>query len=147
MSVRMVDVTSKPEVYREAIAEGKIRLRRETLELIRSGRVEKGDVLTASQVAAILAVKRTPDIIPLCHPIPITHIAVDWFYGEDYLGVRVKVKTTAKTGAEMEALTGVLVALLNVWDMVKKYEKDEKGEYPNTLIYDVRVIRKFKQGG
>ena len=145
MSIKMVDITLKPEVYREAVAEGRIKLRRKTLELIRSGRVEKGDVFSASQIAAILAVKRTPDLIPLCHPIPITHVNVEWFYGEDYLGVRVTVKTTAKTGAEMEALTGVLVALLNVWDMVKKYEKDEKGQYPYTLIYDVKVIKKSKQ--
>ena len=141
----MIDITYKPDVYREAIAEGKIKLRKETLKLIKEGKVEKGDVLSASQIASILAVKKTPELIPLCHPIPITHVSVNWFFGEDYLGVRVTVKTTAKTGAEMEALTGVLTALLNVWDMVKKYEKDEKGRYPYTLIYDVRVIKKSKQ--
>jgi len=142
----MVDITKKPIVYREAVAEGVIRLRKETVERIRNNRVEKGDVLTVSKIAAINAVKNTPYLIPLCHNIPITHVIVDFSYIDDErIKAIVKVRTTAKTGVEMEALVGVAMALLNIWDMVKKYEKDEKGQYPFTAIEYIRVISKVKQ--
>ncbi|MET1160667.1 MAG: cyclic pyranopterin monophosphate synthase MoaC [Thermoprotei archaeon] len=141
----MVDITGKEEVYREAVAEGIIRLKPETIERIRSGRVEKGDVLTVSRIAAIQAVKKTPEILPLCHNIPVTHVDVEYeFVDKNRLLVRVRVKTTAKTGVEMEALTGVSAALLNIWDMVKKYEKDEQGQYPDTWIEYIRVVSKIK---
>ena len=142
--VRMVDISGKEPVYREAVARGRIRLRRETVERIRSGRVEKGDVESVARVAAIMAVKKTPEIVPLCHPIPITGVDVGIEYGEDSVEVEVRVRTTYKTGVEMEALTGVTAALLAIWDMVKKYEKDEEGQYPYTRIEDVRVVRKVK---
>ncbi|MEM0000631.1 MAG: cyclic pyranopterin monophosphate synthase MoaC [Desulfurococcaceae archaeon] len=145
MSARMIDVTSKNEAYREATATGFIRLKRDTVELIKRNLVEKGDVLTISSVAAINAVKQTPHILPLTHNIPITGVDVKFNVEDDGVKVYVKVKTTAKTGVEMEALVGVAVALLNVWDMVKKYEKDEKGGYPYTEITEIKVLEKIKR--
>jgi len=141
---KMVDVTGKAEVYREATATGFIKLKPETVKRIREGGVEKGDVLTVSTIAAINAVKSVPHLLPLTHNIPITSVDVKFTLVEDGVRVHVKVKTTAKTGVEMEALMGVLVALLNIWDMVKKYEKDERGQYPHTVISDVRVVEKIK---
>jgi len=143
--VKMVDITSKKEVYREAVASGKIILRKETLEKIVKGEIEKGNVFNVATVAAILAAKRTWELIPLCHPIPITNVKVDFVMNENSIVVKVVVKTTAKTGVEMEALTGVTTALLTIWDMVKKYEKDEKGQYPFTRIVDVKVESKIKR--
>jgi len=140
----MVDITGKPPVYREAVAKGRIRLKPSTIRLIKEGRVEKGDVGSVARIAAILAVKKTPEIVPLCHPIPITGVDVMVGLDESIVEVEVRVRTTAKTGVEMEALTGVTAALLAVWDMVKKYEKDEAGQYPYTRIEDVRVVGKVK---
>jgi cyclic pyranopterin phosphate synthase len=109
------------------------------------GTVEKGDVLATMKVAAILAVKNTPTIIPHAHPIPIEWVGVDHeFIGDDTISVKVSVKTTWKTGVEMDALTGVAAALLTIWDMVKKYEKDERGNYPETFIEKVVVEEKVK---
>jgi cyclic pyranopterin phosphate synthase len=144
MSVRMIDVTEKPYSYREATATGFIRLRRETIELIKNKLVEKGDVLAVSTVAAINGVKNTPFLLPLTHNIPITSVKVDYEFLDDGVRVYVNVKTTAQTGVEMEALVGAVMALLNIWDMVKKYEKNEAGQYPYTVINDVRVIEKVK---
>jgi len=144
MSVRMIDVTEKPYSYREATATGFIRLRRETIELIKNKLVEKGDVLAVSTVAAINGVKNTPFLLPLTHNIPITSVKVDYEFLDDGIRVYVNVKTTAQTGVEMEALVGAVMALLNIWDMVKKYEKNEAGQYPYTVINDVRVIEKVK---
>ena len=141
----MVDITSKPEVYREAVASGVIRLKPSTIEKIVKGEIEKGDVFTTARVAGILAVKNTPQIIPHCHPIPYTGIKVSFtVLGSDRIKVTVKVKTTWKTGVEMDALTGVMAALLTIWDMVKKYEKDERGNYPETFIERVVVEEKVK---
>jgi cyclic pyranopterin phosphate synthase len=142
--VKMIDITEKAEVYREATATGFIKLRPETIKRIREGLVEKGDVFTVSTIAAINAVKNVPHLLPLTHNIPITTVDVQYVVEEDGVRVYVKVKTTAKTGVEMEALTGATIALLNIWDMVKKYEKDEKGQYPYTVISDVRIIEKIK---
>jgi len=144
MNVKMVDVTGKDVVFREAVAEGRIKLRRETLRLVRSGGVEKGDVFSIAKIAAIMAVKKTSEIIPLTHPIPITHVDVDVEAGEDNIYVRVTVRTNAQTGVEMEALTGVAASLLTVWDLVKKYEKDDMGQYPTTEISSIKVISKVK---
>ncbi|ABL77722.1 cyclic pyranopterin monophosphate synthase MoaC [Thermofilum pendens] len=145
VNVRMVDITGKAESERLAVAEGKIRLRRETIEKIRRGEVPKGDVLAVAKTAAIMAVKKTWEIIPLCHPIPITFVDVNFDVMEEELRVRVEVKTTAKTGVEMEALTGASVALLTVWDMVKSLEKDQEGQYPYTEINSIRVVEKVKR--
>ncbi len=140
----MIDITEKPLAYREAVARGRIRLKKETIEKIRAGEVKKGDVLTVARVAAIQSVKDTPRIIMLCHPIQVTSTDVDFKIGEDYIEVSVKVKAIAQTGVEMEALTAVSSALLNVWDMVKYLEKDESGNYPHTRIEEIVVDRKVK---
>jgi cyclic pyranopterin monophosphate synthase len=141
---QMVDISTKGDVVREATASGKIFLRPETLAAIREGTVVKGNVLATARVAATLAVKKTPDLIPMCHQIPISSISVDFVEGSGYLEATVVVKMTGKTGVEMEALTGVSVALLTVWDMVKSAEKDAQGQYPVTRITDVRVVEKKK---
>ena len=141
---QMVDISSKGDVTREAVAAGKIFLRQETLAAIRDGTVVKGNVLTTARVAATLSVKNTPILIPMCHSIAISAIDVDFIEGDGFIGVSVRVKTTGKTGVEMEALTGVSVALLTVWDMVKSAEKDDDGQYPYTRISDVRVVEKIK---
>ena len=141
----MVGVGHKPDVLRVAEAEGKIALRPETLELVRAGGVEKGDPLLTAQLAAILAAKKTPELIPLCHPIPITKVDVEVGVEEDGIRVRTRVEAVAKTGVEMEALTATAIALLTIWDMVKKHEKDEAGQYPHTAITGVRVVSKLKE--
>jgi cyclic pyranopterin phosphate synthase len=141
---QMVDISDKGEVVREATAAGKIFLQPETLKAIREGTVVKGNVLATARVAATLAVKNTASIIPMCHPIPISSISVDFQDGEGYIEAIVVVKMTGKTGVEMEALTGVSVALLTVWDMVKSAEKDKDGQYPVTRIADIHVIEKKK---
>ncbi|NMB84902.1 MAG: putative cyclic pyranopterin monophosphate synthase accessory protein [Methanosaeta sp. PtaB.Bin018] len=142
--VGMVDITEKPPVIRTATARGSIKLREATLEAVRSDSVKKGDVLTVARLAAILAVKDTPRLIPLCHPIPITGLDVDFVLDEEQMSVTVTVTSLGKTGVEMEALTGVSAALLNVWDMVKYLEKDETGNYPETLIEEIKVLEKRK---
>jgi cyclic pyranopterin phosphate synthase len=144
MSVKMVDISSKGPVAREATATGTIRLKPSTLEMIRDGGIEKGDVVAVAKVAAIQAVKRTPEMIPLCHPIPVEHVGTDFRLEEGGVRVTVHVKAVAKTGVEMEALAGVSAALLTVWDMTKKYEKDEHGQYPATVISEIRVLDKKK---
>ncbi|MCE4606167.1 MAG: cyclic pyranopterin monophosphate synthase MoaC [Desulfurococcales archaeon] len=141
----MIDVTEKPEVYREATASGIIKLKPTTVSRIVKGEIEKGDVFTTARVAGLLAVKNTPQIIPHCHPIPYTGITVTFnVIGDDRIKAMVKVRTTWKTGVEMDALTGVMASLLTIWDMVKKYEKDEHGNYPETFIEEVRVEEKVK---
>jgi cyclic pyranopterin phosphate synthase len=144
--VRMVDISGKEEVTREAVAEGRIRLREATLRAIREGTVLKGNVLATARVAAILAVKETPRIIPLCHPIPLSGIDVDFADGEGFIQATVRVRSMGPTGVEMEALTGVSVALLTIWDMVKSAEKDTAGQYPETGIEGIRVLEKRKGG-
>jgi cyclic pyranopterin phosphate synthase len=140
----MVDISEKKEVKREAIAEGKIILKPETIKLIREKKIEKGDPLQISLVSATNAVKKTPELVPFCHFILLEDIKVSFVVENFSITVRVKVKSTSKTGLEMEALSGVLNALLNIWDVVKKYEKDDSGNYPFTFIKDVRVVRKVK---
>ncbi len=141
---RMVDITPKRYVLRVAKARGRIKLRRETIKLIKERRVEKGDVITVTKIVAMNAVKRTSELLPFCHQIEITHVDVDVRLSDDYVEVEVTVKSVARTGVEMEALMGVSMALLNVWDMVKKYEKDETGNYPWTRISDIIVVEKVK---
>jgi len=145
MRVLMVDVTDKADVYREAEAEGFIKLRPETLKRIREGSVEKGDIFSTTNIAAILAAKKTAELLPLCHPIPLTNVSVEMTVEEEGVRVRTLVKAVGKTGVEMEALVATAVALLNVWDMVKKYEKDESGEYPYTEITSIKVKSKIKR--
>ncbi|MFB0514616.1 MAG: cyclic pyranopterin monophosphate synthase MoaC [Candidatus Bathyarchaeia archaeon] len=143
----MVDVTSKPEVYREATAKGKIKLKSETINLIRGGKIEKGSPFDVAKIAGILAAKNTSSLIPLCHPLPLTNVDVDInIVDNSTVEVNATVKTRAQTGVEMEALVAVSVALLTVWDMTKQYEKDKAGRYPSTAIQDIRVVRKIKRG-
>jgi cyclic pyranopterin phosphate synthase len=140
----MVDVSEKRDVMREARAEGRIYLRPETLRAIRDGTVLKGNVLATARVAAITGVKQTSSLIPMCHPLPIGGVTVDFEEGEGYIGASVWVRSYGKTGIEMEALTGVSMALLTIWDMVKSAEKDENGQYPSTRIEGIHVVEKRK---
>ena len=142
--VQMVDISGKDDVTREAVAEGRIYLREATIREIRKGALLKGNVLATARVAAVLAVKETPRIIPLCHPIPLSGIDVDFADGEGYILATVSVRSRGPTGVEMEALTGVSAALLTVWDMVKSAEKDAAGQYPETRIDGIRVLAKRK---
>ena len=142
----MVDITSKPEVHREATAKGRIKLKPETIKRIKEGKIEKGDIFTVAKVAGILAAKNTSSLIPLCHPLPLTKVNVDLKTIDDSaVEIEAIVKTKAQTGVEMEALAAVSAALLTVWDMTKQYEKDAKGQYPDTVIESIRVVRKLKQ--
>jgi len=141
---QMVDISAKGDVVREAVAAGKIFLRPETLRAIRDGAVVKGNVLSTARVAATLSVKNTPSLIPMCHSIPISAIEVDFNEGDGFIETTVRVKSTGRTGVEMEALVGVSLALLTIWDMVKSAEKDKAGQYPVTRIDDIRVIEKRK---
>jgi len=142
----MIDVSGKAEVLREVTASGTIHLKSETVKCVKEGRIVKGDPLYTAKVAAILAAKRTSDLIPLCHPLPLTSVAVcPKILDDTTIEVSVTVKTCAQTGVEMEALSAVSVALLTIWDMTKQYEKDVDGQYLSTVIQNVRVIRKYKQ--
>lgn len=144
----MVDVTAKPEVYREATAEGIIKLKPETVRLIKEGKIEKGDPLQAAKIAGVLAAKNTSSLIPLCHPLPLTDVklAVN-VVDQSTVRAEATVKTRAQTGVEMEALVATAVALLTVWDMTKMYEKDKRGQYPTTAVQNIRVTRKVKEAG
>jgi len=142
----MVDVSKKPEVFREATATGSICLKKATIKSIKEGKIEKGDVFTVAKIAGISAAKRTSELLPLCHPLPLTNVKVHLKVRDDSAVVaEATVKTIAKTGVEMEALVAVSVALLTVWDMTKQYEKDEAGQYPDTAIEEIRVVRKEKR--
>ncbi|ARM77090.1 cyclic pyranopterin monophosphate synthase MoaC [Acidianus manzaensis] len=140
----MIDISNKETVVRTAIAEGFIKLKKETIERIKNGQVEKGDVISVAKVAGILAAKKTSELLPMCHPIPLELINVDLKIEESGIKITSEIKAHYKTGVEMEALTAVSVALLTVWDMVKKYEKDENGQYPETEIQNIKVIKKTK---
>jgi cyclic pyranopterin monophosphate synthase len=142
----MVDVSGKLEILREATAVGIIKLKAETIELIKKGKVAKGDPLQTAKIAGVLAAKRTSDLIPLCHPLPLTSVEVEVRVSDKFtVEALATVKTKAQTGVEMETLTAVSVALLTVWDMTKQYEKDSEGQYPSTTIDNIHVVRKFKQ--
>lgn len=133
----MVDVGEKPASRRVAIARGEVHLRPETISLVRQGLLKKGDVLTVAQVAGIYAAKRTADLIPLCHPIPIEQITVELEVDDSLPGVVItaSVHSMGKTGVEMEALTAVSVAALTVYDMIKAVEKTAR-------IHNIRLISK-----
>ena len=124
-NAHMVDVTDKALTDRIAVAENHIRMARETFDMITEGRAKKGDVLGVARLAGIMAAKRTPDLIPLCHPLPITKVSVDLVPDADLPGIRITatVRTTGQTGVEMEALTAASVAALTVYDMTKAVDK------------------------
>jgi len=134
---RMVDVGHKPDTERVAVARGEVIMKPETLQLIRDGQMKKGDVLTVAQIAGISASKRTSDLIPLCHPLPLSKIDVDFTLQDSLPGIMISatVKVTGKTGVEMEALTAVTVAALTIYDMAKAAEKTMR-------IQNIRLIEK-----
>ena len=138
----MVDVGFKPDTERVAVAAGQITMQPETLALIQAGAVKKGDVLTVAQIAGIQAAKRTHELIPMCHPLLLTHIAVELAPGsapgQAWIDIKATVRTTGKTGVEMEALTAVAVAALTVYDMCKAVDR-------GMTISEVRLIH--KRGG
>ena len=140
----IVNIGSKPVVERRATAKGRVILNQATKAAIVSGGIKKGDVLEASTIAAIQAVKDTPRIIPHCHPIPLEGTSVDWSWEDTSLWCSVTVSAHYKTGIEMEALTGVAAGLLCAFDMVKSLEKDDDGQYPVARISDLEVVEKFK---
>jgi cyclic pyranopterin phosphate synthase len=134
---RMVDVGQKPDTERLAVARGEVLMRSETLALIRAGAMKKGDVLAVAQVAGVMAAKRTSELIPLCHPLPLTQVLVDFELDDNLPGVRItaSARTVAKTGVEMEALTAVSVAALTIYDMAKAAEKTMR-------IQNIRLVEK-----
>jgi cyclic pyranopterin phosphate synthase len=136
-NARMVDVGQKENTERIAIAKGEVVMKEKTLELIREGSIQKGDVLTVAQIAGIMAAKRTSELIPMCHPLPLHDIKLELSLNSELPGVKITstVKTIAKTGVEMEALTAVAVAALTVYDMAKAAEKTMK-------IQNVRLVQK-----
>ena len=142
---QMVDVGDKPDSRRRAVACGTIHLTPSTVAAIREDGIDKGDVLATARIGAIQAVKHTWETIPMCHGIPITNVDVEFDVREDAVVLTVTVETTGKTGCEMEALEGVTTGLNVVWDMVKAAEKDAEGQYPDTRIADVGVVRKEKR--
>jgi cyclic pyranopterin phosphate synthase len=142
----MVDVSEKPEIHREATATGRIKLQPKTIQLMKEGKIAKGDPCYTARIAGILAAKKTSELIPLCHPLPLTNVEVNVkLEGSNSVTVTSRVKTKARTGVEMEALTATAAALLTVWDMVKQYEKDSQGQYPSTAIEDIHVVEKIKK--
>ncbi len=132
---RMVDVSDKPVTTREAVAQGMLHMAPGTLALAVSGQAKKGDVFAAAELAGVMAAKRTSDLIPLCHPLPLTAIKVDIKAVDAGLMVTTRVKTTAQTGVEMEALTAASVALLTLYDMLKAADKA-------MTILDLKVVAK-----
>jgi cyclic pyranopterin phosphate synthase len=133
----MVDVGGKPDTERVAVAKGEITMRPETLALIQEGGIPKGDVLAVAQVAGIMAAKRTHGLIPMCHPLLLTHVAVEFApnEAENLIEITATVKTTGKTGVEMEALTAVAMAALTIYDMCKAVDRA-------MLITNIRLVRK-----
>jgi cyclic pyranopterin phosphate synthase len=134
-AARMVDVSAKPATDRRATARGKLLLSRETLDLVKEGRTPKGDVLAAARIAGIMAAKRTPDLIPLAHPLPLSHASVELTFEADGIAIEATVGTTAPTGVEMEALTAVAVAGLTLYDMLKAIERGAR-------LTDVHLVAK-----
>lgn len=137
---RMVDIGGKPDTSRTAKAKGEIVMLKDTLELIIAGSIAKGDTLGAAQFAGIMAAKRTSELIPLCHPLPLNQITIDFEFDEELPGIRItaSAKTIGKTGVEMEALTAVSIAALTIYDMAKSAEKTMR-------IQNIRLVE--KRGG
>ena len=140
----IVEIGEKPMVERRAKATGLLHLSGATVTSVKSGQVAKGDVIEASTIAAVQAVKMTPSIVPHCHPIPIEGCKVEWTREGNSLRCTVKVSARYRTGVEMEALTGVSAGLLCAWDMVRPLEKDDDGQYPQARISDIVVLEKYK---
>ena len=135
--VRMVDVSEKAATAREAVAQGVVTMHPETFDLIGDQKVEKGNVLEAARIAGIMAAKRTAELIPMCHPLSITHVKVDFFPQPDTHSIRIEavVRVVGQTGVEMEALTAVSIAALTIYDMCKSYDR-------SMAISDVYLLKK-----
>jgi cyclic pyranopterin monophosphate synthase len=131
----MVDISAKASTVREAVAEGRISMASAALEAIKAGSVKKGDVLATARIAGIMAAKRTSDLIPLCHPLALSKVAVDFEFEEDAIRVTALARLTGQTGVEMEAMTAVSVALLTLYDMAKALDKA-------MVISEVRLLSK-----
>jgi cyclic pyranopterin monophosphate synthase len=131
----MVDISTKAETIREAVAEGRIRMSAEALAAIQEGAVKKGDVLATARIAGIMAAKKTSELIPLCHPLALSKVAVDFVFEDDALRVTALARLTGQTGVEMEAMTAASVALLTIYDMAKAIDK-------SMVISDVRLLAK-----
>ncbi|MFZ0917346.1 MAG: cyclic pyranopterin monophosphate synthase MoaC [Candidatus Udaeobacter sp.] len=136
-NAQMVDVSAKPMSKRRAVAAGKIRLQRDTLDLIKNDRIAKGNVFATARIAGIQAAKQTSQLIPLCHTLPLGEVKVDIVASKESATVKCTAQTVAQTGVEMEALVGATVALLSIYDMCKAVDKEMQ-------IYDVRLIEKTK---
>ena len=136
--VRMVDVSAKPQSLRIAIATGKIKIKRATANAISRNRIGKGNVFAAAQIAGIQAAKRTAELIPLCHPLPLSNVEIDFQMKGGAVNATCSARTTAQTGVEMEALAGVAIALLTIYDMCKAIDKEME-------ISDVRLVKKEKR--
>lgn len=134
-SARMVDISGKAVTTREAVATGRIDMSREAAAAIAAGTMKKGDVLAVARIAGIMAAKRTADLIPLCHPLPLSSVAVDLVPDEEGVTVNVTARTTGRTGVEMEALTGASAALLTIYDMAKAMDKA-------MIIRNIRLLSK-----
>lgn len=134
---RMVDVSHKPDQERMAVAEGFISLNKDTIGLIKENKIKKGDVITVARIAGIQAAKQTSSLIPLCHPLPLHHIEIKERLEEEGITMHVEVKTSGKTGVEMEALTAVSMTLLTIYDMCKAVDKE-------MVIKSVKLISKIK---
>jgi cyclic pyranopterin phosphate synthase len=135
---KMVDVSTKPVQLREAVARGSIQLKTSTVRLVKSNRVAKGDVLNTARLAGIQAAKRTGELIPLCHPLNLTHVDVDLTIRKNCISITAAAKIAAQTGVEMEALTAVAVAALTIYDMCKAVDKE-------MVIGDIRLVSKTKR--
>lgn len=134
---RMVDISLKRIVHREALASGKIHLQPQTIELIKGLQLKKGDVLAVARIAAISAAKKTSDLIPLCHNIPLSHVDIQFQVQKDFIEISIRVRSQGKTGVEMEALTAVAVACLTIYDMCKAVDN-------KMVIGDIHLVEKKK---
>ncbi len=140
----MIDISSKPPMKRVAVASGEVILNETSLDHIRNGTNPKGDVLENAKLAAILAVKKTPELVFMCHPIQISSVKVEFEIEEDRVRATVMVTTIDKTGVEIEAIAGVMNALLAILDVSKRFEKADDGNYPTTQIQNIKVLSKSK---
>ncbi len=135
---KMVDVTEKDATFRRSVAAGTVKVAPATMQLIRSGGIKKGDVLAVAQIAGIMAAKKTPDLIPMCHPLPLSSVDIRFECSETQISIEAEVKCKGVTGVEMEALTAVSVAALTIYDMCKAVQRDIE-------IGNIRLL--FKEGG
>jgi cyclic pyranopterin monophosphate synthase len=142
---RQKDVGAKPRLHRRAVVIGELAVSAATRRAVRAGRVEKGDPMAAGELAGLLAMKRTPELIPHCHSVALTSSRVELRVSARGVRVRAEAEAVDRTGVEMEALVGASVALLTVWDMVKYLEKDDRGLYPRTSLGPIRVAAKRKE--